>query len=262
MIATRIRATSSAPASAALAVVAQRRLRLLVPLGQRPAHPARARELAPGAAPGTKHELVRDAAEAVQALQALRHQVDLLITAYLADRHQLAATYDDSRQLGPSRRPGMSPAASLEAGLSRHVPSVAHDGGALLAPMRADHLRRLRRVEAAMRHRHPAERLTKHLRQLRGALRGHEHRARLAVGSDRHRADEVAPRPRALPRGTGALPRTAQPLPPRPGPGRGGGWHRDAGWCAGNDGGSPGSGVAGIAEPVVSNLRSDAVRMS
>jgi hypothetical protein len=70
-----------------LAVVGARSLRLLELLGQGPAHPARAGELAAGAAPGTKHEPVSDAAEAAQTVQALVHQVDLIIATDLADRH-------------------------------------------------------------------------------------------------------------------------------------------------------------------------------
>src|ERR1700722_515385 len=71
---------------AVLAVVAQRGLRFLEALGQRPAHPAGAGELAAGAASGAKHQAVRDVPEAAQAVYALGHQVDLVIAADLADR--------------------------------------------------------------------------------------------------------------------------------------------------------------------------------
>jgi hypothetical protein len=68
-----------------LAVPVQRRLRLLVELGQWPAYRALLGELEAGASTGAQHEGIGDAAESGQAGDPFGQEVDLLVAGDFAD---------------------------------------------------------------------------------------------------------------------------------------------------------------------------------
>jgi hypothetical protein len=94
-----------------LAVVIQRRLRLLVELRQRSAHSAAAGQHTAGASSGPEHQLVRDGPHPGQAVDALVNQADLLVPADLADTRAVGSPAVMREQLdklaGLAREPGV-----------------------------------------------------------------------------------------------------------------------------------------------------------
>jgi hypothetical protein len=59
--------------------------------------------MAARAVAGAKHEPVRDAAETAQVVQSFAHQIDLVITAHLADGH--AAVRIGVKEVWPALQP-------------------------------------------------------------------------------------------------------------------------------------------------------------